>query len=98
MQGHRTASGYDVERYEKDIERLDATPPPNDAGIKADIAEFLVRRFTERYFTPINAVTDRKKKHGFCTMAVSCLMIETLQCFWTGAKGTQGWDKRKKKN
>lgn len=82
------ASGYAVQMYEDDISALDATQPPNDTVIKAKIADFFVRRFTERYITPINAA-DSKKKHGFCTMAVSCLMIEVLQCFWTGAKDTR---------
>ncbi len=83
------ASGYTVQMYLDDIKELDATTPPNDAAVKSRIADFFVRRFTERYITPINAA-ERNKKHGFCTMAVSCLMIEALQCFWTGEPDTRG--------
>lgn len=47
------------------------------------IAAFFTERFTERYVTPIES-TPRKKKNGFTTMAVSCLLIETLESFWNG--------------
>jgi hypothetical protein len=47
------------------------------------IADFFVERFTERYITPIEA-TCPSAKHGFTTMAVSCLLIETLESFWRG--------------
>lgn len=49
------------------------------------IAEFISGRFTERYFAPLEA---SKAKSGFCLMAVSCLMIEALQCFWEGLPRT----------
>ncbi|MDX2272226.1 MAG: hypothetical protein NW237_09815 [Cyanobacteriota bacterium] len=51
---------------------------------KPKIIEFIKLRFTERYITPLRC--DPKLKHGFCTMAICCLMIETLESFW------QGWD------
>jgi hypothetical protein len=46
------------------------------------IADAIQRRFLERYIGPI---TDSSAKHGFTIMAVSCLMIEALECF------RQGW-------
>ena len=53
------------------------------------IAAFFTERFTERYVTPIEA-TPRKQKHGFTVMAVSCLLIETLESFWNGWPSTDG--------
>ncbi len=46
------------------------------------IANFISERFTERYLTPF---TDNSAKHGFSMMAISCLMIESLESF------RQGW-------
>ncbi len=43
------------------------------------IAEFIKERFTERYITPLKV--DAEKKHGFCTMAICCLMIEAFESF-----------------
>jgi hypothetical protein len=52
------------------------------------IIEFLRERFTERYVTPLRAVKP-KNKHGFCTMAICCLMIEALESFWQGWTDTR---------
>jgi len=46
------------------------------------IADFIQERFTERYITPLRG--DPLIKHGFCTMAICCLMIETLESFCRG--------------
>src|SRR5438105_10967771 len=73
------SKNYKVAQYEN----LEAARPPN----RAEIAKFFVERFTERYITPINAA-GKKHKHGFCTMAVSCLMIEALESFWCGWRDT----------
>lgn len=51
---------------------------------KIKIVEFVKSRFSERYITPLRC--DPNLKHGFCTMAICCLMIETLESFW------RGWD------
>lgn len=51
------------------------------------IADFIWERFTERYIRPLSV--DPAKKHGFCTMAISCLMIEALQSFWNGWPDTR---------
>lgn len=51
---------------------------------KTEIIKFIKSRFTERYIIPLRS--DPEIKHGFCTMAICCLMIETLESFW------RGWD------
>ncbi|WP_298819514.1 hypothetical protein [uncultured Chloroflexus sp.] len=38
------------------------------------IADFICQRFIERYITPLRG--DPDEKHGFCTMAICCLMID----------------------
>jgi hypothetical protein len=52
------------------------------------IADFFTERFTERYIMPIEA-TPKTAKHGFTIMAVSCLLIETLEAFWRGWPTTE---------
>jgi hypothetical protein len=52
------------------------------------IADFIVERFTERYITPLR--DGRHRKHGFCTMAICCLMIEALESFWRGWPHSRG--------
>lgn len=57
-----------------------------------------MERFTERYFSPLTIelhFPDKKKeiqdlKHGFATMAICCLMIETLQSFRNGWSNSRG--------
>lgn len=46
------------------------------------LVDFIQKRFTERYIEPMRV--DRKKKNGFTVMAVSCLMIESLESFYKG--------------
>ncbi|MFU5826563.1 hypothetical protein [Pseudomonas aeruginosa] len=53
------------------------------------LAEFIRERFDERYFRPIES-TPVAYKHGFMTMAVCCLVIETLESFYQGMEGTRG--------
>jgi hypothetical protein len=48
----------------------------------SDIVTFVKQRFTERYITPMRV--DKKKKNGFTIMAISCLMIESLESFYQG--------------
>jgi hypothetical protein len=48
------------------------------------IIAFLKQRFTERYVEPMRVEKD--KKNGFTIMAISCLMIESLESFY------QGWE------
>jgi hypothetical protein len=53
------------------------------------IAAFFLSRYTERYITPVES-TPRKQKHGFAIMALSCLLMETLESFWQGLENTDG--------
>jgi hypothetical protein len=59
------------------------------------IAQFFVERFTERFVRPMESPPCKDKderKHGFAIMAISCLLIETLESFW------QGWETTKRKS
>jgi hypothetical protein len=51
------------------------------ANDRVGLGGFMVARFNERYFRP---VMDPSGSHGFTQMAVSCLVIEALQCFYEG--------------
>lgn len=42
---------------------------------------FIVERFHERYFEP---TVDAPTRHGFTLMAIGCLVIEALECFYQG--------------
>jgi hypothetical protein len=53
-----------------------------------DIADFMYQRFTERYINPMESI-PRDSKNGFSIMAVSCLMIESLESFWQGWPTTE---------
>lgn len=52
------------------------------------IADFVFQRFEERYIIPIK-VLHPDQKHGFSIMAISCLMIESLQSFKSGYENTK---------
>jgi hypothetical protein len=56
---------------------------------KAAIAEALRRRFALRYIDPVTPA-EGKKMDGFTMVAISCLMIESLQSFCDGWKDTYG--------
>lgn len=58
-----------------------------DAEDRTSIADFIVERFEERYLDPVEV--DPKKKNGFTIMAVSCLMIESLEPFRRGWKDSR---------
>ena len=55
---------------------------------KNEIINLISNRFDERYLAPIKSI-PQKEKNGFCSMAVSCLMIEALESFWRGWGDTQ---------
>lgn len=57
-----------------------------------EIADFVNERFLERYIMPIKNLNP-SEKHGFSIMAVSCLMIESLESFKSGLKDTKGQGK-----
>lgn len=61
-----------------------------EAGRDRDaIGGFFIERFTERFVTPVES-TPVVAKHGFTMMALSCLLIETLESFWSGWPTTDG--------
>ena len=47
------------------------------------IAQFLAARLRERYIDPVKYTSS---KNGFATMALCCLLIDTLQAFYDGPK------------
>lgn len=51
--------------------------------------DFLKQRLRERYIDPIERLKP-EDKNGFNIMAVSCLMIETLESFYQGLGDTRG--------
>lgn len=53
---------------------------------REEIANFVRERFSERYIAPLCG----GQKHGFCIMAICCLMIEALESFWQGWPDTIG--------
>ena len=55
----------------------------------AAIAEFIRQRFDERFLVPFENIPSSLRS-GFAQMAVCCLMIETLESFYKGWKGTGG--------
>lgn len=55
-----------------------------DAQDKYGLAEFVRRRLTERYISPLSS----DAKNGFAMMACACLLIETLESFYKGWKST----------
>lgn len=72
----KLSSSTTVAQYRK----LEATGDRKAAG------RFIVERFDERYFRPIE---DSSAKHGFAVLAVACLVIETLESFYQGRPDTK---------
>ena len=60
-----------------------------DSKDKDAIVDPLRRRFTERYIDPVTPGICNHT-HGFTMMAISCLMIESLQSFCEGWVSTKG--------
>ncbi len=48
---------------------------------RQEIARFVQERFSERYTEPLLSM---RKKHGFCMMAICCLLIEAITAFRKG--------------
>jgi len=59
-----------------------------DAQSKQRMTEFIYHRLNHRYIEPLLHVSPPKYRSGFLMMASACLMIETLQSFYTGKKET----------
>ena len=53
---------------------------------KHALSLFIVERFNERYFRPIE---DSPSKHGFTVLAIACLVLETLESFYQGRADTK---------
>lgn len=56
-------------------------------GDKATLSKFIIERFDERYFRPVETSDN---KHGFALMTIACLVIETLESFYQGRSDTKG--------
>ncbi len=54
------------------------------------IAGLIRLRFSERYLDPVDPELDNRNTHGFAMLAIYCLMVEALESFRNGWKGTQG--------
>lgn len=63
-----------------------------DSGNRERITDFLKKRFEERYFDPIQSM-PKDHKNGFFIMAVSCLTLESLECFRKGWPSSDGKSK-----
>lgn len=61
------------------------------SGDRRLLSAFVRERFDERYFDPINNSTS---KHGFTSLAVACVVIETLESFYQGLADTKGKSRR----
>lgn len=72
---YRENKKYTIADYEEDLIQKN----------KEGIAEFMYKRFSERYIEPFE---DNPKKNGFSMMAIACLMIEALECFRQGLSET----------
>jgi hypothetical protein len=49
------------------------------AGDRAALGRFIKQRFHERYFEP---TVNAPARHGFTLMAIACLTIDALECFY----------------
>lgn len=49
------------------------------------LADFILERLVDRYVLPVRS---NSHKHGFSMMAVSCLLIETLESYYRGWEDT----------
>ena len=61
------------------------------AGDRKALGTFILERFDERYFKPVE---NSPSKHGFASLAVGCLVIETLESFYQGRVDTRGMSNR----
>ena len=56
------------------------------AADQQKLSKLIVNRLTERYIDP---VLETASPNGFTSMAVSCLLIETLEAFYQGWPSTE---------
>lgn len=57
------------------------------ANNRKALGAFIIERFDERYFWPVQ---NSASKHGFASLAIACLVIETLESFYQGCGDTKG--------
>src|SRR6266853_1123835 len=60
----------------------------DDQESRRSIIEFIFHRIHHRYIVPLFHV-PKEYKSGFLMMASGCLMIETMQSFYTGVMDTK---------
>jgi len=65
-----------VERYHSLAEK----------GDRHALSLFIVERFNEKYFSPIE---NSPSKHGFASLAIACLVVETIESFYQGLPDTK---------
>jgi len=61
------------------------------ADRQQDIVDFISARYSERFLNPIlhlNSQLQDDHGYGFAVMALCCLLIETLQCYYSGLPST----------
>src|SRR5262245_41152829 len=56
------------------------------ANNREALSDFIIERFNERYFWPVQTSA---RKHGFASLAIACLVIETLESFYQGRGDTR---------
>jgi hypothetical protein len=66
----------------------------DDDASKKSITDFIYHRLNHRYIEPLLQV-PKEHKSGFLMMASACLMIETLQAFYSGQMETAWGDGKK---
>jgi len=76
------SSNLNVQGYRELVEQKDAEK----------LIRFIRERFTERYIEPMRV--ELNKKNGFTIMAISCLMIESLESFYQGWSDSKGSSKQ----
>lgn len=58
-----------------------------DADDRIGVGRLLSQRFNERFFSP---ALDASVRSGFTQLAIACLVIETLECFYQGKPNSAG--------
>jgi hypothetical protein len=90
--GGTTSNDLEIAPYFRasDWKKLNLTNPaaPKAADWQKAISTF-ASRIEARFFDPVDVlvaaeVGKKRKKYGFATLAIDCLLIETLQGFYEG--------------
>jgi hypothetical protein len=88
---NRTYDNFVLSNYPYDVTvgDLKSLLGRSDKESKNRIVDFIYHRLHQRYIVPLLHVPTQYKS-GFLMMASACLMIETMQAFYTGKKETKG--------